>query len=96
MKLPEAPPLSRRQTVILMQMAENADNDDGEIVFEHGHGFLGYDQISRKTIIALLRACAISLDPFSKVGGFERYTINETGRELLQKLGKISNRTVDA
>ena len=76
--------LTSRQLAILSQMAENRDTDDGEIVYSMGHGFIGYDQISRGTIDALLRACAISLDQFSDKA-CERYVINETGLSLVAK-----------
>ena len=66
-------------------MAADPDGDDGELVYECGEGWLGLDRVAPRTVFALLRACAISLD-IGGVGGdgcLERYRINETGRALL-------------
>jgi hypothetical protein len=63
-------------------------SDDAELVYAAragGGGFLGSEPVARRTVFALVRLCAVSLDQFSTAGeGLERYTINETGRKLLE------------
>ena len=54
-----------------------------ELVYERGAAYVGLERTSRAVVLELQRAMAIRLDQFSKIGNFERYTINETGRELL-------------
>ena len=76
--------LTKRQREILAQMAAHSDDDDGELVYERGRGFLGNDPVAARTVFALLRLCAISLEG-GEVGGFERYRINETGQALLKR-----------
>lgn len=78
--------LSPRQREVLAIMAAHPDDDEGELVYERGKAWLGDDRIAACTVFALLRACAISLES-GKVGGVERYRINETGRELLKPEG---------
>ena len=78
------PALSLRQREILAQMHKQADSDDGELVYERGVGYLGLDRVGGRTVFALLRFCAISLEPYSEIGEVERYRINETGRKLLE------------
>lgn len=74
------PELTPRQREILIMMRD----EDEEIVYEGGTAWVGDEQIAPKTVYALLRVAAISLDQFSKVGGCERYSINETGLKLLE------------
>jgi hypothetical protein len=57
---------------------------DEELVYSKGMGYVDYERVSGRTVFALLRAMAISMDQFSTVGECERYTINETGIELLR------------
>ncbi len=58
--------------------------DSGEeLVYESGKGYVGYSPVSSRTVFALLRLMTISLDQYSDVGKLERYTINETGKALL-------------
>ena len=76
--------LTPRQREILTQMAAHPDDDEGELVYERGRGFLGNDPVAARTVFALLRLCAIKLDG-GEVGGFERYRINETGQALLRR-----------
>ena len=78
------PTLSLQQRSILLKMRDCDGTDDGELVYEHGVGYLGLDRVGGRTVFALLRFCAISLEPFSKIGEVERYRINETGRKLLE------------
>jgi hypothetical protein len=75
--------LTLRQREILETMARHPFDDEGELVYETGVGYLGDDRVSPRTVFALLRICAISLERDSKVGGFERYRINETGRSYV-------------
>ncbi len=81
--IPHAP-LTKRQREVLQVMAADADGDDGELVYERGEGgWLGLDRVAPRTVFALLRACAISLDGSYGQAGVERYRINETGRQLI-------------
>lgn len=56
---------------------------DEELVYERGTGYVGMKRVRRSIFIELLRAMALRADSFNK-STFERYTINETGRELLK------------
>ena len=79
--------LTPRQVEILTIMAAHPHDDEGELVYERGVAFLDLDRVAARTVFALLRLCAISNeDGDGKVGGFERYRINETGRALLAQL----------
>lgn len=71
--------LTVRQLAVLRKMRD----EDEELVYERGSGYVGTNRISAMTVFALLRAAAVSMDQGSTVGKFERYTINETGREIL-------------
>ena len=77
--------LTPRQREILTIMAAHPDDDDGELVYERGVGYIGDEPVAPRTVFALLRACAISADSTSCVGGVERYCINETGRRILAR-----------
>lgn len=76
--------MTKRQREILTIMRDNSDNDDGELVYESGIGYLGFERVASRTVFALLRMAAISLDQYCKIGGCERYRINETGQGLLE------------
>ena len=76
--------LTRRQREILTRMRD----EDEELVYECGIGYVGLERVGGSVVLALLRLMAISLDPTSTVGGFERYTINSTGLELLDAAGE--------
>ncbi len=83
--IPHAP-LTKRQREVLETMADYPFNFRGELVYEQGAGgWLGYDRVAARTVFALLRACAISLESGSVIGDgrVERYRINETGRQLI-------------
>lgn len=84
------PLLTRRQHEILCTMAAHPDDDEGELVYERGKGFLGDDPVAARTVFALLRLCAISLEG-GEVGGFERYRINETGLGLLPRCAECGS-----
>ena len=73
--------LTRRQLQILRMMRDN----DEELVYSKGQAYVDYEQVAPRTVFALLRAMAISMDQFSDVGKCERYTINETGLKLLEE-----------
>jgi hypothetical protein len=75
--------LTKRQLQVLRIMQDNADNEDGELVYERGVGYLGLDRIAPRTLFALLRVCAISADSFQS-GDAERYHINGTGKQILE------------
>ena len=71
--------LTKRQREVLLMMDEDEDCD---IAYERGTAFVGNTPIAARTVFALIRHCAISLDEDSRVGRFERYRINGTGRWL--------------
>lgn len=75
--------LTRRQREILGLMAAHPDDDEGELVYEKGDCWLSLERVAPRTLFALLRACAISLNG-GDVGGVERYRINETGHALIK------------
>lgn len=75
--------LTKRQLWVLDKLA-NGTEDEQELVYERGRGYVDLEPIAGRTVLALVRACAISLDSSSQVGVFERYTINSTGRQLLE------------
>jgi len=77
--------LTKRQLELLAIMRDA----DEELVYERGTGWVGDTRVSARTLFALLRACAISLDQYSAQPGegLERYTLNETGRNLLSEAG---------
>lgn len=77
--------LSKRQRQVLQVMADHRDEDAGELVYERGCGFLEDEPVAARTVFALLRLCAISLEGDSRVGGLERYRINTTGLALLKR-----------
>lgn len=76
--------LSNRELRVLRRMRD----EDEEILSDRGRAVLGYDPVSQSVIMALLRACAISMDQYSKVGKIERYHINGTGKDLLKEKEK--------
>jgi hypothetical protein len=75
--------LTKRQLEILKIMRDNADNEDGEIIYERGLGYIGLERIAPRTLFGLLRLAAISADSFQS-GDVERYHINGTGKQLLR------------
>lgn len=79
--------LTQGQRDVLQQMNSEDSEDDynTELVYENGTCYLGDNHIDSRILFGLLRLCAISLDPYSKVGQLERYHINETGRNLLKE-----------
>jgi len=74
--------LTKRQLQILRKMRD----EDEELVYEGRCCYVGLERTSSATVTALLRACALRADQFNK-GKVERYTINETGREILSEGG---------
>lgn len=72
--------LTKRQREILTIMRDQ----DEELVYERGVGYIFESPVAARTVFALLRLCAISLQSDSEPGGFERYRINGTGRKLLE------------
>jgi hypothetical protein len=72
--------LTERQREALRLMRDT----DEEMVWENGQVWVGLERFSRSTVVALIRACAVSLDQFSTVGKVERYSINSTGCKLLE------------
>lgn len=82
--------LTKRQREVLTQMRDRRDEEDGELVYERGRGYIGLEPVASRTVYALLRLCAIHLEPpMNDIGrGVERYTINDTGRALLDAEGR--------
>jgi hypothetical protein len=59
-------------------------SDEAELVYGGGlTAYLDHEHVAPRTVFALLRLCAISADQFGRRGQLERYTINGTGRQLL-------------
>jgi hypothetical protein len=82
----DSPYLTKREAEILTRMRDAPEgDDDGELVYDGGRtAWLGLDHVAPRTLFKLLRLCAISADQFNKGGGgAERFTINDTGRALL-------------
>jgi hypothetical protein len=78
--------LTPRAAEILRRMRDATEGtDDTELVYAQGAGgFIGSEPVARRTVFRLIRLCAVSLD--SKAGeGLEHYSINETGRAILEK-----------
>lgn len=73
--------LTKRQ-IEIMRLMESGK----ELVMESGSAFIGYNRTSQRSVIALLRYCAIKSEDGSKVGRFERYRLSGTGREILKRL----------
>lgn len=73
--------LSKRQLEVLRMMRDL----DAELVYERGMGFVENESVSKQTVFALLRVCAIRHDPYSASPGkgLEIYAINETGLKLI-------------
>ncbi len=79
--------LTKCQKDILEKMIINRDNEDGELVYEKRQCYLGCDRVDSRILYGLLRVCAISLDQYSDINnGMERYTINDTGIQLLNEI----------
>ena len=74
--------LTPRQVAILRQMAAHVDDEDGELVYERGVGYLGLERVAPRTVFALLRLCAITSE--NEPGGVERFHITGTGLQLLR------------
>lgn len=80
------PELTARQLQVLRKMRD----EDEELVYSKGTGYIGYESISRRTVFALLRAAAIRLDSCSTVGEYEIYAINETGKQILVAADQVT------
>lgn len=76
--------MTKRQREILEQVAAHPDDDAGELVMEGREVWLDLEKTSVAMVFSLIRLMAISNQhPDGRVGGVERYRINETGRRLL-------------
>ena len=75
--------ITKRQMQILRTMRD----ENKELVYCKGVGYVGLSPVAPRTLFALLRAMAVTMDQFSEVGECERYTINETGLEILNTAG---------
>ena len=81
--------MTERQREILERMAAHPDDDEGELVMEGREAWLDLERTSPALVFSLLRLMVISaVHADGKVGGVERYRINETGRNLLAALAK--------
>lgn len=79
--------LTRRHREVLRKLADAEDRHELEdgLVCEGVTCYIGeYERVSPRTRNALLRACAIRL-VCGKIGGYEVWAINETGRTLVGK-----------
>jgi len=76
-------PLTKAQADVLRVMQKTGE----ELVYSAGVGYVGLRQVSRSVVMGLLQKCALRADQFSDIdrGDVERYTINETGRKLLEE-----------
>lgn len=74
--------LTKRQIEILALMKTGKD-----LVCEGRSTYIGNNRTSVRTVLRLLQACAITIEDRSMIGKFERYSINETGREILRRKG---------
>lgn len=86
-------PLTNRQSKALQMLRDNIDTEDGEMVYEKGLCYIGLEKFSTRTLFSLLRLMALRMEPVSTVGGFEIYTINSTGLELLKEWENDIKRT---
>ena len=82
--------MTRRQRQVLERLAKGE-----ELVYERGVGYVGddcEDPVSGRTVYALLRLCAIKHAAYSdtRPGGFERFEITGTGRDLLENEEKAT------
>ena len=77
--------VTARMVKVLQAMANGAlDDDECELVYERGAGWwLGLERVGNTAGTRLLQACAIRAESDNRIGEFERYTINETGRQIL-------------
>jgi hypothetical protein len=81
-------PLTKRQRWVLEQLRDGGE--EAELVYEPGAGgWLDLERIAPRTVFALVRLTAVSLESESqdvgRKGCLERYVINSFGRELLEK-----------
>lgn len=74
-------PIDSKLLDILVTMRD----EDEELVYEKRRAYLGTKRVDASAVHQLSILMAIHLDQFSQVGGFERYTINETGLNLLKE-----------
>ena len=72
--------MTKRQLEVLRKMRDDKDN---ELVYSRGIAYIGLERVAPRTVFALLREMAISMDQFSEVGDCERYTINDIGLKIL-------------
>lgn len=82
--------MTKRQAYALKLLRDNANKEDGEMVYEKGECWIGLEKFGRKTLFALLRLMALRIDSHSTIGGFEIYTINETGLNLFKEWEKTN------
>lgn len=75
-------PLTPKQARILRRMRD----EDEELVFERGVGYVGLERVGRRLVFGLLCRAVVSMAKDSRIGKFERYHINETGRKALAAL----------
>lgn len=57
--------ITRRQREVLEKMRDGEE----ELVYERGEGWVGLEKVAPRTVFALLRLAAISLDPWSLCWG---------------------------
>jgi len=83
--------LGTKELTVLRRLRD----EDEELVYERGRAYIDVDRVSKAVVFSLLRACAISLDSYSRLGGCERYHINGTGLTLLQSANEQMSQPVE-
>jgi hypothetical protein len=76
--------LTKRQLDVLQIMLDKADTDEGEILQEGRHAYIGHERVSGRTINALLRCCAIKTDDPTRMERSRYWRITGSGREILR------------
>jgi hypothetical protein len=75
--------LTKRQLDLLQKMRD----EDEDLVYERGIGYVGLDRFGATTFRALLMACVLRHED-GEPGEFEVYTINSDGLEVLRRAGR--------
>ncbi len=83
-------PVAQRKLLQALQDAETSNDPDAdfEVVCEGLLCYQSHTRVSLATVNSLLRLCAITEE--ASDGSFHRYTINETGRNLLRDETQIA------
>lgn len=84
--------ITRRQREILQWLADNEDDEDGEIVQEGREVWYGLERSSPALVLRLIHMMAISTDGLGCGIGelVERWRINGTGKKILAGAKKVT------